>query len=282
MQNELSAQIAEIIFIAGKVAEFLRGRNVCIFTKNKMKRYFLNEYLSVFPKTPAVLVLFELMEEDAFWFNLEEDFLFLDILKLAMGWNDLLILTEPEIKKVFGLLTRLIDGKDISTRMHSERVALIALKIGEELKIPAETLKIIEIAGLLHDIGKVAIPAKILNKPGKLSENEFLLVKSHPFYTYKLFEMVRGLEEAAKWAGYHHEKLDGSGYPFKIKKEGLDLEARIIQVADITAALTEDRSYRNSLKKEQVVSILRSESRNNKIDSDIAELTIKLLLEGRI
>ncbi|GAV22847.1 HD-GYP domain-containing protein [Carboxydothermus pertinax] len=277
-QNKIyPSQLIEIMFLASNVAGFLRGRNVCIFTKEKIKDFFLHQYLKVFTKTPAVLALFTLMEEEAFWFNLEEEFLFLDILRLTMGWNEFSGLAEEEMKKVFLLLAKLIDNKDISTRRHSERVAKIAVKISKELKLPFEKIKMIEIAGLLHDIGKIAIPTKILNKPSKLSEKEFLLIKSHPFYTYKLFETVGGLNEAAKWAGYHHERLDGSGYPFKIKGEGLELETRIIQVADILAALTEDRSYRKCMEKEQVVNIISLEVKNKKIDPDIAKIALKLL-----
>ncbi|ABB15814.1 HD-GYP domain-containing protein [Carboxydothermus hydrogenoformans] len=280
--NIISNSIEEIICLARLVAKLLGRRNVCIFVKDKVRKYILNEYLNVFPMTPVVMALLELMEEEAFWFNLEKEFLFLDILKMTMGWEDNKILKEEEIKKVANLLTRLIENKDVQTREHSQRVARIALRLSEELKLSEEQIQKVELASLIHDIGKLAIPAKILHKPGKLTEREFLLVKSHPFYTYKLFETVDGLDEVAKWAGYHHEKLDGSGYPFKVKKEDLDIEARVIQVADITAALLEKRSYRDSMDKEQVIKILRLEAQNNKIDLEVSELTQRLLLEDEL
>lgn len=281
-EDSISVWVMEITFLARTVADFLRGRKVCIFAKEKIKKYFMSEYLSAFPSTPAVVMLLELMEEEAFWFNLEEEFLFLDILKMTMGYQDIKLLTDSEVKKVIVLLARLIDNKDVSTRRHSQRVAKIAVKICETLKLDAEQKSKVEFASILHDIGKLAIPAKILNKPGKLSEHEFLLIKSHPFYTYKLFANVNGMDDIARWAGYHHEKLDGSGYPFKVKKENLDLEARIIQVADITAALLEKRSYRRPLLKKETLEILNREAKNNKIDADIVKIAEQIVLEGEV
>ncbi|GAV23147.1 HD-GYP domain-containing protein [Carboxydothermus pertinax] len=273
--RKVMGQIFEIIFLAEKVADKLRRRKVCIFTKNKIKKYLIDEYKEM----GTVCALLELMEKEAFWFNLEEEFLFLDILKLTMGWEKLNILAEEELKRVNVLIAKLIDNKDLLTRRHSQRVAKLAVKISEELKLSKEQISKIEFASILHDIGKLAIPTKILNKPGKLTEVEFLLMKSHPFYTFKLFEDIGGLEDICKWAGYHHEKLDGSGYPFKVNEKDLDLEARIIQVADITAAVMEKRSYRNPMNVAQVIEILETDVQNHKIDGDIVRITEKILKE---
>ncbi|MDZ7672826.1 MAG: HD domain-containing protein [Halanaerobiales bacterium] len=131
-----------------------------------------------------------------------------------------------------------------------------------------------EIAGYFHDIGKMAVPNSVINRKGKLSDEEWALMKTHTFYSYYVLDNIKEVPEMKEWAAFHHETLDGKGYPFNIGKSKLSLGARILGVADIFTALTEDRPYRKGFKKDMVVKILRENVENNKIDQKVVESLI--------
>jgi len=132
-----------------------------------------------------------------------------------------------------------------------------------------------EVAGNLHDIGKLAIPNSILDKPGKLTKKEMAVMKSHTYYTYFVINTIGGLQQIAEWAAYHHERLDGSGYLFHCMAGELSTGARILMVADIFTALTEDRPYRKGMSKEGIVQILRELSDGCFLDTRIVNLLLE-------
>jgi HD-GYP domain-containing protein (c-di-GMP phosphodiesterase class II) len=134
---------------------------------------------------------------------------------------------------------------------------------------------LMEVAGNLHDIGKLAIPNSILEKPGKLTKEEMAVMKSHTYFTYSIINTIGGLQEIAEWAAYHHEKLDNSGYPFRCKEADLSTGARIMMVADIFTALAEDRPYRKGMDKDGVVRVLKEFSDRKQLDSRIVNLLIE-------
>ena len=131
-----------------------------------------------------------------------------------------------------------------------------------------------EIAGNLHDVGKLVVPRSILEKNGKLDDEEFSIIREHPYYTRLIFMDIEGFEDIADWAGFHHEKLNGHGYPFHFGREELDLGSRIMAVADIFSAITEDRPYRKSMEKEQVIAILREDAQRELLSQRLVELLI--------
>lgn len=135
----------------------------------------------------------------------------------------------------------------------------------------------IEVAGLLHDLGKLSVPLEILEKPGKLMSEEFIYIRQHTFFTYYLLKNVFP-ENVARIAAFHHEKLDGSGYPFKKKDEELGEEEQMMAVVDMFVALSEDRPYRKGLGFEDVAKILKEEVKKGKI----AQLYVELLLDNYI
>ena len=128
------------------------------------------------------------------------------------------------------------------------------------------------IAGLLHDIGKLKVPRAILEKPGKLTEEEFNIVKEHPYYTRLNMMNLEGFEKIANWAAFHHEKLNGKGYPFHLDASSLDTGARIMAVADIFSAITEVRPYRAGMNREQAMAVLQGNVRDGGIDGDLVAL----------
>ena len=139
------------------------------------------------------------------------------------------------------VLSRIIDYRSAFTAMHSAGVAASATALARLSGMDEDECKMMRIAGLLHDIGKLKVPRAILEKPGKLTEEEFNIVKEHPYYTRLNMMNLEGFEKIANWAAFHHEKLNGKGYPFHLDASSLDTGARIMAVADIFSAITEVR-----------------------------------------
>ncbi len=135
-----------------------------------------------------------------------------------------------------------------------------------------ETRRKIKIAGLLHDLGKLAVPNFILDKPDKLTEEEFMVIKSHTYYTKKILKEIGGIDDIAEWAANHHEKLDGSGYPEGLKGDEIGEIDRHIAVCDMYQALTEDRPYRKGLEPKQAIDIIARSVKNNKVSRKSLEI----------
>ena len=158
--------------------------------------------------------------------------------------------------RVHALLLRLAE-KDGSTEGHTRRVATLAVQIGEQLQLPAARLRLLALGGLLHDMGKLAVPDAILNKPGKLTDEEFAVIKGHPVAGRELLNELGGFPELVlDLVESHHERLDGRGYPNKAAAAKLALEVRILTVADVYDALTADRVYREAWPIERALALL--------------------------
>ncbi len=164
----------------------------------------------------------------------------------------------PEtIDSICGAFAKVVDAKSHSTYMHSAEVSRIAVEIGQQLNLKANELTMLRRAGLLHDIGKLSVPNSILDKPGKLTAEEWGCIKNHPRYTYEILSRIPNFEGIAGISASHHEKLDGSGYYRGMKAEDLSQMARILTVADMYEALSANRPYRGPMTAEEVLNILR-------------------------
>lgn len=170
------------------------------------------------------------------------------------------------------LMSRIIDFRSSFTAMHSAGVAASAKALAKLAGMSDEDCMKMEIAGNLHDVGKLRVPNDILEKPGKLTDEEFNKVKEHPYYTRLILMDVEGFEEIADWAGFHHEKLNGRGYPFHLDGSFLSLGSRIMTVADIFSAITEERPYRKPMSREQAMRIMWENVERGDICGEIVEL----------
>lgn len=166
-------------------------------------------------------------------------------------------------------LVAAIDKKDHYTCGHSERVALLARATGAALGLPPDELQILEWAGLLHDVGKIGIPEAILCKPGRLTEDEFNLIKEHPRMGYEILRPIASFDRVLEAVLYHHEQPDGRGYPEGLKRDEIPLLARIVHVVDVFDALTSTRSYRGAFTVEQAIEIIQKDC-GTKVDTDVA------------
>jgi diguanylate cyclase (GGDEF)-like protein len=149
-------------------------------------------------------------------------------------------------------LARAVDSRDAYTGSHSERVAAIAGAIAEQLDLPATDIELTRLAGSLHDLGKLAIPEEILQKPGDLTSAEWLVVQRHPQIAHRMLESL-GVDPVADWVLHHHERWDGSGYPDGLAGEDIPLGSRIVYVAEVYDAMTFGRLYRSPRSRDQAL-----------------------------
>jgi len=176
-------------------------------------------------------------------------------------------------------LARAIDLRDAETYGHSERVANLTVEIAKAMGIEKEQLIHIRRGALLHDIGKLAVPDRILLKPGKLDEEEWKIMKMHPLYAQEMLSKIEYLKPALDIPLYHHERWDGSGYPFGLKGEEIPLSARIFAVVDVYDALTSDRPYRKAWTKQEAIDYIKNQS-GRQFDPKVVEVFLKILGEG--
>ncbi|HEV7968985.1 MAG TPA: HD domain-containing phosphohydrolase [Candidatus Acidoferrales bacterium] len=168
--------------------------------------------------------------------------------------------TEDSIDKICTAFAEVIDAKSPFTYRHSNGVADAAMEIGQWFGMNHKSLKLLRRAALLHDIGKLSVPNSVLEKPAKLSPDEWKVIKAHPYYTFEILNKIPGFEQLSQDAAAHHEKLDGSGYWRGWKSDQLSRFARILAVADIFDALHAKRPYRDGIPLEKVFQMLRSDA----------------------
>ncbi len=150
-------------------------------------------------------------------------------------------------------LNQLVDLKDLNTGVHSTRLAEWGMRVGQELGLGEDALLNLEVAALLHDIGKIGIPDSILRKPGKLDPEEYALMKKHPEYGWAVLRHLPGFERAALDILHHHESFDGTGYPAGLKDAEIPIVSRIVSVIDAFDAMVSSRPYRKGLPFEEAV-----------------------------
>lgn len=173
-----------------------------------------------------------------------------------------------------------IDAKDRYTSGHSQRVADYSLAIAKRMGKSEEEQKIIYYAGLLHDVGKIRVSEEVINKPGKLTEDEFNQIKVHPISGYHILKDIHEDARIAYAAKYHHERYDGNGYPYGLEGENIPEIARIIGVADAYDAMASNRSYRNALPQDVVRSEIEK-GRGGQFDAEIADIMLEMIDEDK-
>jgi putative two-component system response regulator len=151
---------------------------------------------------------------------------------------------EAAYRSTLKALTAALETRDSETHGHSERVVTYSLRLGREYGLSSEEMKALEFGSLLHDIGKIGVPDSILRKPAKLTEEEWVRMREHPLHGQQILRGIEFLQGASRVVAQHHEKWDGTGYPLGLRKEEIDICARIFSVADAFDAITSDRVYR--------------------------------------
>lgn len=193
---------------------------------------------------------------------------FVDNVALYQAQQDLFVGTIQAI-------TAALDAKDRYTRGHSERVAYIAAQIATNIGLDAERVQRVHVAGLVHDVGKIGVPEAVLTKRGRLSDEEFGLIKQHPTIGHNILKGIPLLADVIPAVLHHHERIDGRGYPANLKGEAIPLYARILSVADTFDAMSSDRSYRPAMPREKVLAELRR-SAGTQLDPALVEAFMKI------
>jgi HD-GYP domain-containing protein (c-di-GMP phosphodiesterase class II) len=170
-----------------------------------------------------------------------------------------------------GFVAGIIDYKSVFTQKHSTQIANRAWFMGKYYKYEPEILAELYLAASLHDLGKLAVPTEILEKPGRLTDGEFEIIKRHIYLTKELLDDVEGFETICQWASNHHEKLDGSGYPLGKKASELDFNSRLLICLDLYQAISEERPYHSARNHANTISILYEITDMGKIDRDIVK-----------
>jgi HD-GYP domain-containing protein (c-di-GMP phosphodiesterase class II) len=210
----------------------------------------------------------QISRSEAFWFILESD----QVNSYLATWLSHFperTMEFHELRSLVHVFSCIVDAKSPYTKQHSDGVANLARYIGSLFQLPEETCEMLELVGLLHDIGKLRVPDKLLDKPGLLNEEEILIMRRHSFDTYSVLKNIRGLERVSLWALQHHERLDGTGYPFQLKGADLSFEARIVAVADVFQALAQERPYRGPLQQKVIMALLKLEAEEGKLDEKV-------------
>ena len=189
---------------------------------------------------------------------------------LEMEPGDPTDLTPFDIDMICEAFADVVDAKSAFTFRHSMGVKNAAVSIGRAMGMSGERLQMLRRAALLHDVGKLGVPNSILDKNGKLTDEEFLIVKKHPGMSQQILSKVGAFREIAAIAGEHHERLDRSGYPHRLCKEDMSMESRILGVADVYGALSEDRPYRGGLELTEIASIMERDI-PGRLDADCYE-----------
>lgn len=180
---------------------------------------------------------------------------------VTMSLDDLIILSK--------IFCQIVDFRSEFSAAHSSGVAATAAVLAHHLHFSERECTMMRIAAYFHDVGKLAIPESILNKPASLTPAEFDLMRSHPYHTSRILTGIGGLDLIHDWAAFHHERMDGRGYPFGHKKEDLSLGSRIMPVTDVFCALAEERPYRNRASRRDAVSTMTEMVAQGNLDPDV-------------
>ena len=207
---------------------------------------------------------------EEFWLDLVSPRLYPHLLHHGPYWN--VEIDFDKISEIADVIRNIIDFKSRFTSAHSSRVAAGAEMLSRIFGLTGHEVKLMKLAGDFHDIGKLTVPNSILEKPDKLTKEEFAVMRCHTYHTYQVISSIGGINHIAEWAAYHHEKMDGSGYPFHCKAEEISTGARIMAVVDMFVAMAEDRPYRMGMKKEEIIKIISDSASNNKLDKKIVAL----------
>jgi HD-GYP domain-containing protein (c-di-GMP phosphodiesterase class II) len=177
-----------------------------------------------------------------------------------------------ELRQLAGIFARIVDAKSRFTGEHSQGVARLARHLAGRAGLEEETCEKVELAGLLHDLGKLRVPDEILDKPGRLDPVEFAEMERHTFETWQILRRIEALSEIAGWAAWHHERISGNGYPFHRRAGEIPLPARIVAVSDVVQALAQDRPYRGGLPPAAIGAILCEMAGSGHLDPSVVGL----------
>ena len=239
---------------------FENKAKITIFTKNNTSSLFDPKVVEAFNR---------ICESTSFWLDLQEVTINQSLIDYIPKRN--IQLKWSEIFEITNVFSKIIDAKSHFTFNHTGGLIEKIETMAKYYKFNKTKVIKLKIAASLHDLGKLAVPNKILEKKGPLTLDEFDVVKIHTYFTHFTLRNLEGFQDIERWAYCHHEKLDGSGYPYGLKADELGFEERMMGCMDIYQALTEDRPYRKGIDHDHAISIMQTMVSNNFIDASITQ-----------
>lgn len=260
--SEFDRDIAALIFLSDRT-DFLRARYThgcheeLITLHEGLVADNLRAHSEVLFEPQMVLAMCQLVSKDGFWYNMNS--VHIEQMALDFEVNQLYDkeLGIEGVKQLARFLARIVDAKSPFTFHHSDKVALLAKLVAKDCGVLDTDTELLFVAGLLHDVGKLKTPDLLLHKDGKLTKEEYSIIKRHTVDTDHTLKSFFPKSVIGEWASNHHERLDGSGYPFSKRQEQLDLPSRILAVVDVFQALTQKRPYRGSLPLSDIFDIMQ-------------------------
>jgi len=278
MDNSFALIFAIITYLF--INNFTMAEVISISQNIKLKKVWINNLKWTVPNYLALSVLGILIS--AIYLDMGIVAILLFFIPLTLARQSFKM--YQDIKKVHlttvQALISTIEAKDAYTKGHSERVAELSAQIARKMNYSESEIEKIKYAGYLHDVGKVSLESNILNKKGELSKKEYEIVKEHPEVGANIVKNVKYLEEVADYVKYHHERLDGSGYPEGLEGEEIPEGARILAVADVYDALTSNRPYRNAWNRNKALNLIEEDA-GKCLDEDIVDKLFELLKERK-
>ncbi|MBO0213715.1 HD domain-containing protein [Vibrio sp. Vb2880] len=273
--NERDVRMANLIFLADRIDVLGVGHyetDILLINEQIVQsiRGYADHYFS-----PQWVQAFERVQRtEAFWMALEDRYVTRLAWEMGQSQNPQM-LSLAQVKQLSMILSYIVDQKSRYTAKHSMRVADVARSIGVLYGLSESRCDKIEIAGLLHDLGKLNVPDDILDKPGPLTDYERSVMMRHSYETYDILRSIEGLGEMARWAAFHHEGVNGVGYPFHPQEHELSIEARMIAVADVFQALVQHRPYRKGMSQPIALALIDGMADAGKLDRRLVDLVIQ-------
>lgn len=270
--SERDALLANLIFLCDRV-DAIRAQRIQAGDRDPgaASREVIGRYRGTMFQPMLVDAFLDVSASPLFWERLAPDALE-NTLSTRYPPDPTHTINLEEVRHLGRLFAHVVDAKSPFTARHSEGVAQLSCYLARRMGLTEQELELIDVAALLHDLGKLRVPDAILEKPAPLDMAEQGVMRRHAHDSYDLLERIDGFREVARWAGMHHETPVGDGYPEDFRHEQLPLPARVISVADVFQALAQDRPYRRGLAPEEILPVLELEVERNHLDGEIVAL----------
>ena len=261
---------SHLLHLSDRIAVLLKPDEAVLTQAEQISRRISEQSEKMFPHDLATAFR-QVAEREFFWLEAVSA-TSAESLDQAFDGEELKL--EEDLFGLTRLFCRVIDFRSHFTSTHTSGVAACAVALAELAGFSEPQCRQMMVAGFIHDLGKLAVPAEILEKSSALSPEEFDIIQTHAYHTDHILRFIRGFDTIRKWGALHHERLDGNGYPYHLTGKDLPLGSRIMSVADVFVALTEDRPYRKGMGREEALRAVDRMVRNSALDSGIAALLV--------